>query len=108
MLLFIVCNVRFEDVRDEQLEAKYTVGSGACVFECDCVFHGLTKREMEIAVRISQVKLNKYIADELLISLDTVKSHVKSMFRNVKVNDKTELMFKLSQERNQAAISMGN
>lgn len=103
-VLFIVRTVRFERVRDEQLEAKYTVGSGASVFECNCAFYGLTKREVEIAVRISQGKQYKYIADELFISLDTVKSHVKNIFRKVEVNDKTELVFKLSQESDQEAI----
>lgn len=103
-VLFIVRTVRYERVRDEQLEAKYTVGSGASVFEHNCVFYGLTKREVEIALRISQGKQYKYIADELFISLDTVKSHVKNIFRKVDVNDKTELVYKLIQESDQQVV----
>lgn len=97
-ILFIVRTVRYERVRDEQLEAKYTIGSGASVFEYNCVFYGLIKREVEIVVMISQGKQYKYIGFELFISLDTVKSHVKNIFKKVEVNDKTELVYKLGQE----------
>lgn len=103
-VLFIARIVKWERIRDEQLEAKYTAGSSASVFECNCAFYGLTKREVEIAVRISQGKQYKYIADELFISTDTVKSHVKNIFRKVEVNDKTELVYKLLQESDQAVI----
>lgn len=103
-VLFIARIVKWERIRDEQLEAKYTLGSGASVFECNCVFYGLTKREAEIAVRISQGKQYKYIGFDLFISTDTVKSHVKNIFRKVEVNDKTELVYKLNQESDRAAI----
>lgn len=103
-VLFIVKIIKWERIRDEQLEAKYTVGSGASVFECNCVIYGLTKREVEITLLISQGKQYKYIADDLFISLDTVKSHVKNTFKKVEVNDKTELVYKLNQEVDRAAI----
>lgn len=103
-VLFIAKIVKWERIRDEQLEAKYTVGSGASVFECNCVFYGLTKREVEITLLISQGKQYKYIADDLFISLDTVKSHVKNIFKKVEVNDKTELVYRLNQESDRAAI----
>ncbi len=60
-------------------------------------------RETEIAVKINQ-RQNKYIADELFISLDTVKIHVKNIFSKVEVNDKKELMYKLLEESDQVAI----
>lgn len=60
-------------------------------------------RETEIAVKINQ-RQNKYIADELFISLDTVKIHVKNIFWKVEVNDKKELMYKLLEESDQVAI----
>jgi len=103
-VLFIARIVKWERIRDEQLEAKYTLGSGASVFECNCVFYGLTKREVEITLLISQGKQYKYIADDLFISLDTVKSHVKNIFKKVEVNDKTELVYKLNQESDRAVI----
>lgn len=103
-LLFIAKIVKWERIRDEQLEAKYTIGSGASVFECNCAFYGLTKREVEIVVMISQGKQYKYIGFELFISLDTVKSHVKNIFKKVEVNDKTELVYKLNQESDRAVV----
>lgn len=68
------------------------------------MFYGLTKREVGITLLISQGKQYKYIADDLFISLDTVKSHVKNIFRKVQVNDKTELVYKLLQESNQQVV----
>lgn len=103
-VLFIARIVKWERIRDEQLEAKYTVGSGASVFECNCAFYGLTKREVEITLLISQGKQYKYIGYDLFISLDTVKSHVKNIFRKVEVNDKTELVYKLNQESDRAVV----
>lgn len=103
-VLFIAKIIKWERIRDEQLEAKYTVGSGASVFEYNCVFYGLTKREVEITLLISQGKQYKYIADDLFISLDTVKSHVKNIFKKVEVNDKTELVYKLNQESDRAVV----
>ncbi|WP_316794195.1 response regulator transcription factor [Pedobacter frigoris] len=103
-VLFIAKIVKWERIRDEQLEAKYTIGSGASVFEYNCVFYGLTKREVEIVVMISQGKQYKYIGFELFISLDTVKSHVKNVFKKVGVNDKTELVYKLNQESDKAVV----
>jgi len=81
-----------------QLEAKFTIGSGASVFEQNCAGYHLTQREVEIALLISQGTQYKYIANALFISLDTVKSHVKNIFKKVGVNDKTELVYKLLQE----------
>jgi len=96
-VLYIRKTIISERVRDGQLSAIYVVGVGASIFEHNCALYGLTARETEISLLISKGMQYKYIADELFVSLDTVKSHVKNVFKKVGVNDKTELVYKLSQ-----------
>ena len=100
LVVTVLCfrkTVRWERTRNQQLAAIYVSGVGASIFEHNCAVYGLTARETEISLLISQGMQYKYIADKLYISLDTVKSHVKNIFKKVEVNDKTELVYKLSQ-----------
>ncbi len=50
----------------------------------------LTKREMEVLKLLAQSKNNKEIAKELYISEETVKSHIKSIFRKLGFKSRTE------------------
>jgi DNA-binding CsgD family transcriptional regulator len=52
---------------------------------------GVTKREREIAWRISAGKNNQVIAKELFVSLPTVKHHVTSLFRKLAVRNRVQL-----------------
>lgn len=54
----------------------------------------LTKREEEILQLLSQGLLYKEIADKLSIKLDTVGSHVKSIYRKLHVRSRTEAAMK--------------
>jgi two-component system nitrate/nitrite response regulator NarL len=51
---------------------------------------GLTPRELEILCHISEGKSNKAIAKELGISDGTVKLHVKSILRKLKVSSRVD------------------
>ncbi|WP_245235112.1 response regulator transcription factor [Pedobacter borealis] len=100
LVVTVLCfrkTIRWERARDLQLNAIYIAGVGASIFEHNCAVYSLTARETEISLLISQGMQYKFIADELFISLDTVKSHVKNIFKKVGVNDKTELVYKLGQ-----------
>lgn len=88
--------MRSEWEREELSERVFTASNVESIFENNCVLYGLTKREVEIVLLNSQGKQYKYIADELFISLDTVKSQGKNIFKKVEVNDKTELVYKLN------------
>lgn len=46
---------------------------------------GLTKREKEIIKLIAQEKTNKEMADELFVSLETIKSHRKNLMTKLNV-----------------------
>lgn len=50
----------------------------------------LTKREKEILELISRGKGNKEISNTLFISSETVKSHVKNIFKKLKVKNRVE------------------
>jgi DNA-binding CsgD family transcriptional regulator len=61
--------------------------------------HTLTARERDILVMISRGLSNKRIARDLYISPETVKSHVKRIFRKLAVSTRAEAAFR--------AVSLG-
>ncbi len=52
----------------------------------------LTKREYQIVALLLKGRTYKMIADELYLSENTVKTHIKSIYSKYQVNSKTELM----------------
>ena len=53
--------------------------------------YNLTDREREIVNHVMDGKNNKQLADELYISINTVKKHLNNIFRKTDVNNRTEL-----------------
>ncbi|MGB5983407.1 MAG: response regulator transcription factor [Nonlabens sp.] len=54
----------------------------------------LTKRQKDIVDGIVAGKSYKMIADDLYISLDTVRSHIKNIYKTLEINSKAELIKK--------------
>jgi DNA-binding NarL/FixJ family response regulator len=54
----------------------------------------LTSRQQEIVQGIVNGKSYKMIADDLFISLDTVRSHIKNIYSTLEINSKAELIKK--------------
>jgi len=52
---------------------------------------GLTEREKEVLLLIADGKTNKEIADELHISIKTVKTHVSNLLMKCELEDRTQL-----------------
>ena len=50
----------------------------------------LTKRELQILWQLAGGRLNKEISTELDISLDTVKKHVKNIYRKINARNRVE------------------
>lgn len=50
----------------------------------------LTNREMEVLIKIIEGKSNKEIAEELVITHHTVKSHITEIFRKLGVRNRTQ------------------
>jgi len=57
----------------------------------------LTERQKEILQMLADSKSYQEIADELFVSIETVRSHVKKMYRLLQVNNKTEAVMQLIQ-----------
>jgi DNA-binding NarL/FixJ family response regulator len=51
----------------------------------------LTEREIEISTAILDGLSYKLIADRFNISIDTVRSHIKNIYKKLKINSKSEL-----------------
>ena len=54
------------------------------------LYDNLSKREMEVLKILAQGFSNQEIADQLFISLKTVKTHVSNIFNKLEVNDRTQ------------------
>ncbi|WP_232697778.1 response regulator [Brevibacillus daliensis] len=52
--------------------------------------HQLTPRELEVLLLIGQGKSNQEIADELIIGIKTVKTHVSNVLSKLNVEDRTQ------------------
>jgi len=51
----------------------------------------LTGRELEVAALVVDRRRNQEIADELFVSLKTVESHIRNMFRKLDVSSRAQL-----------------
>ncbi len=52
--------------------------------------HGLTERELEVLVLIGQGRSNPEIAEQLVISLPTVKSHIRHILAKLDLRDRPQ------------------
>ena len=59
----------------------------------------LTKREREVAEHVAQGQSNKYIADRLRISVNTVKKHISRALEKLGASNRTELALLLTIDR---------
>lgn len=59
----------------------------------------LTKRETEILQLISEGKTYTQISEELFISKETAKTHIKNIYSKLQVNSKSEAIAKANQDR---------
>lgn len=61
--------------------------------------YDLSTREKEILSALSQGSSYKIIAEKLFISLDTVRTHLKNIYRKLQVHSQTEAVAKALNER---------
>ena len=57
--------------------------------------HNLTERETDILLQISLGKNNQKIADELFVSVNTVKFHIRNIYEKLDVKKRTEITSKI-------------
>ena len=85
-------NVRkdlLDTIRAVRAGKKFIHGEVAAELASHAADDALSKREIEVLSLIAAGNSNKLIADELSISEDTVKGHVKSILSKLGVNDRT-------------------
>lgn len=73
----ILQNINTKNVTDPEKKSPYDFG--------------ITKSEINVLKLISQGYTNSQIADELFISLNTVKNHVASIISKLQVKDRTQI-----------------
>lgn len=61
--------------------------------------YGLTAREKEIISALSQGSSNKMIAEKYFITIDTVSSHLKHIYKKLQVHSQVEAVSKVMGER---------
>jgi DNA-binding NarL/FixJ family response regulator len=59
----------------------------------------LTVRELEVVRGIEEGLSYQFIADRLLVSLDTVRNHIRAVYRKLHVNSRSELMARTLQRQ---------
>jgi DNA-binding NarL/FixJ family response regulator len=59
----------------------------------------LTTRETEVLQHLAKGKSYTMIADELFIDKETVRTHIKNIYRKLEVNSKSEAIGKANRER---------
>ena len=60
--------------------------------------YGLSRRESEVLRELIKGKTYRSIGEDLFVSLDTIKSHVKSIYRKTGLKSRSELFGKLRME----------
>jgi DNA-binding NarL/FixJ family response regulator len=82
-----MCMFRFAEEQKKTILSKEVIEAAHNV--------SLTKMEFNILELIWYGKSNKSIADELFISINTVKTHIQHIFGKFGVNNRSELLVKL-------------
>ncbi len=59
----------------------------------------LTKRELEVLQKLENGINNKQIAEELFVSSNTIKAHIKNIYRKLQVHSRAEAVSKALKER---------
>lgn len=63
------------------------------------LYQVLSRRELEVLERLLQNETNQQIADHLCIELSTLKTHINKIYKKLAVNNRRELMAKLSGQK---------
>lgn len=97
-IIFISKSVNRARLEYERMLSLHKEGNS--VFLENCTFYHLSTREIEVVHLIRQGMKYREIGEQLFISEKTVDNHVQHIFEKVKVNNKTELVHRLSSPEN--------
>ncbi|MBW3469755.1 helix-turn-helix transcriptional regulator [Arthrospiribacter ruber] len=82
-------------IRQEELEQKNNSGNLDFAKINLKMLSPLTKREIEIIRLVEEGKSNQEIANQLFVSENTIKTHLKNIFSKTEANNRTDLIHRL-------------
>ncbi|WP_009034336.1 LuxR C-terminal-related transcriptional regulator [Indibacter alkaliphilus] len=84
-------------VKKQEEELKNTIHNSSIDFQKvnGKMLTPLTKREIEIIKLVEKGKSNNEIADQLFVSENTIKTHLKNIFSKTEANNRTDLIHRL-------------
>lgn len=91
--VLVVFNQRFTDLAKEE-EAESSTAEPGLETQCEKVAreYGLSAKETEILALLARGRSVPFIADELLISPSTAKTHTRNIYRKLDVHSRQELL----------------
>ncbi|MDE0561200.1 response regulator transcription factor [Algoriphagus sp. NF] len=63
----------------------------------DFLPNALSERELELVEQLQTGKTNREIADQLFISVNTVKTHLQHLFEKLDVSNRTQALFRIKE-----------
>ncbi len=91
---FVLPNLlaRIEAVLRRSKRGSGTIEQSNVTINKNNQFNSLTRREKDVLLLVTQGENNKSIADKLVLSEVTVKSHLSSIFKKLNVTNRTQLV----------------
>ena len=80
-------------------EGGFAEGNLADVVRFVATERGVTQRESEVMLLLAEGKTRRAICEELTVSPDTVKTHVRAIYRKLSVHSQQELIDRMVAER---------
>ncbi|GEQ49174.1 response regulator transcription factor [Tetragenococcus koreensis] len=100
VIYFFIHNYQLSSSFNEQAKTKEQ--KEAAHFQAFCQNYQFTQREQDIFKLLLQNKQNQEIADELYLSLGTVKAHVHNIFVKLSIKKRTQIRTLYEQEIEEA------
>ena len=79
------------------IEKEVLVTPGSVINETEAALFNLSKRELEVLQLMAKGLSNAEIAEQLFVSLNTIKTHSSKIFENLEVKRRTQAVEKAKQ-----------
>ena len=91
-------SVSYYLIKSQHLQEPAVEAPSRPAIKSQYLTHGLTLREIDVITLIEGGLSNSEISERLVISMSTVKTHIKNIFSKYGVGSRTELLRKLQEE----------
>ncbi|GEM_PF-3224590 len=90
-------NYLMKSILEQQMIRASDKRSNQQAEECRIQYETLTQKEVEVVQCMTTGLSNKEIAEELYVSVETVKSHLKNVYRKLDVNNRIQVLQRANQ-----------